>query len=533
VRNEATEVVVLIDQPNRKLRFDAAAGDREALADLIRSHGRGVRLVLAAHVDQWSAVEQLEASVWRSIRAGLTTSDELPVLLKSTARAAALTYLEDADRQAIQERDVLRRLVVQVALEDLRGQSSAVAPADQVQERLTLLPADQRNLLDLYYTRSVALQHLAAQRNVPIADLAHDACVARAACDWRTSAQAPGGDRLLPSLTEDLLSDTLDPDSRALLATSVAQDLGRSVRLERQVRLHLLLRALIGPFAQHEVQSIVTTALSQVDLARTQTASAIGSGRTRMRQSDVIRSPTSNRRPVSHPTKSNNQALLIAVVVGAGLLVLGVLLLPNRSKPPEKNSLTTVVAPTPATPERTAVSQATVAPPSAQLAPTPGASALRPQQLATPSVVPPLPAAELSATTPTTNDVTAANVPTTPVTSLEIVTLFNADKDQPIPGFEDLPRDVTIRLSQLPTKNINFEFHAPADIKSMTWKLPGCSLRQEGFEGARPFSLGNNGPDFHSWTPAPGTYTLTLSACSDHQGKTVVRTSTWRIRFEK
>jgi hypothetical protein len=516
---------MLIDQPNRKLRFDAAAGDGEALVELVRQHGRGVRLVLAQHVDRWSAVEALEVVVWNAVRKDLTTSIDITVALQSTARATALTYLEGADRQAIQERDVLRRLVVQVALEDVRAQVPMVSPVDQLQERLALLTSDQRTLFDLYYTRAVALQHVAAQRNVPLADLAHDACAARAACDWRTSTQAPVGDRLMPSLTEDLLSDTLDPDSRALLATSVAQDLGRSVRLERQVRLHLLLRALLGPFTDHEVNHIAAAALGQVQHARTQSPSAMGSGRTRMRQSDVIRSPISNRRPVSPPTKASNHALLIVAVVGAGLLVLGALLLPDRVKPADKASLTTVAAATPS--ERTIVSP-TPAPTSTstvQVSATPGASALRPQQLATQSVVPPLPAVDPTFSTPSTPLLTNAAPP------LESITLVNADTDKPIKGYEVLPQDVTIRLSQLPTRQLNFEFNAPPDTKSITFTLPGCSLMSEGTERARPFSLLNDNTDFKPWTPAPGTYTLTLSACSDGDGRTVVRKNSWRIHF--
>lgn len=523
---------MLLDQPNRKQRFDGTAGEGEALTELVRGHGRSVRLVLAQHLDRWSAVEQVEAQVWSSLRQDQTTSNNLIGVLHTTARAAALSYLENADRQAIQERDVLRRLVVQVALDEVRGQVPAKSPIDQLQERLNQLSGEQRTLLDLYYTRSVALQHLAVQRNVPVADLAHDVCAARAACDWRTSAQAPVGDRLLPSLTEDLLSDTLDPDSRALLATSVAQDLGRSVRLERQVRLHLLLRALIGPFTQNEVQHIIAAASGQADHARTQTASASGSGRTLMRQSDVLRTPISNRRPVSHPTAKNHQPIIIAVTVGIGLLVLGVLLLPGRDTQPDKPTTTVAAATVPAAPERPSVASPPATSPSPQSTTAPGASALRPQQLATQSVIPPLPA-EPVVSTPPANVVTTATAPVTSTPTLETVALINADTDQPIPGYEALPQDVTIHLSQLPTKRINFEFKAPPEIKSIAFTLPGCSLKSAAIEKGRPFTLNNDKTDFKPWTPPAGSYTLTLSACSDGLGQKVVRKSIWRIRFEK
>lgn len=522
---------MLIDQPNRKQRFNGTSGDDEALTELVRSHGRSVRLVLAQYLDRWSAVEQVEAEVWDSLHKEQTISNDLISVLDTTARAAALTYLEAADRQAIQERDVLRRLVVQVALDDLRGQVPAGSPVNQIQERLNQLPGEQRTLLDLYYTRSVALQHLAAQRNLPVADLAHEACAARAACDWRTSAQAPVGDRLLPSLTEDLLSDTLDPDSRALLATSVAQDLGRSVRLERQVRLHLLLRALIGPFTQHETQNIIAAATGQIDHARTQTTSASGSGRTRMRPSEAIRTPISNRRPVSHPTARNHQPVVIAVTVGVGLLVLGALLLSGRGISTDTPSVTMAAAPAAVVPERTTVSSPTTHP-ATQATATPGASALRPQPLATPSVIPP-PPPEPTTSTPTSSAVNTRKIPANSAPPRETVTLINADTDLPIPGYEVLPQDVTIRLSQLPTQHINFDFGAPPEIKSLVFKIPGCSLKSAGTERGRPFSLSNDKMDFKPWTPPPGSYTLTLSVCSDVWGKNVVRTSTWRIRFEK
>ncbi|MBA3701137.1 MAG: hypothetical protein H0W78_19995 [Planctomycetes bacterium] len=515
---------MLIEQANHKQR--AKTGDDAALAELVRGHGRSVRLVLGTYVDRWSAVEQLEIALWSAVRLETNHAD-ITGLITSRTRDLALRYLEQADREAIQERDVLRRLVVQVALEDLRAPPPPVAPADLVQQRLQQVSEAQHTLLDLYYTRAVALQHLALQRNMLLDDLALESCVARAACDWRPAGATPAGDRLLPSLTEDLLSDSLDPDSRALLATSVTQDLGRSVRLERQVRLHLLLRALRGPFTQHDVQAITAAAAGLTDQARTQTASASGSGRTRMRQSDITRSSTSNRRPVSHQRAANRQPLLIMGGIGLALVVLGVLALPGRSTTP--NQVTTASTTGPSEVE------SPVAPPLPSPA-TPGVSALRPQQL-TPSTATPVPTTVTATTSvPEPRVVETATVAATPSSAarIETVVLINADTDQPIPGYESLPQDVTIRLSQLPTRRINFEFRAPPEIKSMIFTIPGCSLRKDGVEKGRPFSLSNTGPDFKPWTPSTNkTYTLTLSACSDDNGQKVVRRTSWQIRFSE
>jgi len=162
----------------------------------------------------------------------------------------------------------------------------------------------------------------------------------------------------------------------------------------------------------------------------------------------------------------------------------------------------------------------------------PGVSALRPQPLATPSVIPPL-HPEPTTSAPTSNSINAPKVPVSSAPPRETVTLINADTDLPIPGYEALPQDMTIRLSQLPTQHINFEFGAPPEIKSMAFKIPGCSLKSAAMERARPFTLSNDKTDFKPWTPPPGSYTLTLFAYSDVWGKNVVRTSTWRIRFEK
>ncbi len=90
----------------------------------------------------------------------------------------------------------------------------------------------------------------------------------------------------------------------------------------------------------------------------------------------------------------------------------------------------------------------------------------------------------------------------------EWITLMNADSDKPIPGYENLPQDVTIRLSQLPTRNINFTFDTKRAIKSLSYAMPGNHLGKRGhyYASQRPFSLGRDNLDLKAWTPARGVH---------------------------
>lgn len=505
---------MLIDHPHRRLRAQAAAGNAEALATLIAEHGRRLRIDLAVCVESSAAVERLETATWVQARPRLGEVDDVDALLRETARALALAHLEEADRRAVDARDVITRLVVQVALDDLRSSSSLQPVAEQVRQRFAGLAAEARDLLERRYVHGLSLEELARQRGMSAVELSGELAQARAACDWRAVAAAPVGDRLLPSLTEDLLAGGIDQESRNLLSVSVTQDLGRSARLERQVRLHLLLAALLGPFGESEVQSITAGALGQRPPVR-HAASALASARTRV--SDHPRSAASNRRPLAgHPRPAMPS---VAVLGGAAVIavVVVVLLLPGRPtpRPPER-------------PPEAVVQTATNVPATATPATPPalGASPLRPQQLPAPAAVeqvrPPAPS----------HPPPAAVAAQPPAPRQERVTLINADTDQPIAGFETLAAEVTIRLADLPTRNLNFEFHAPDEVRSLVYRLPGCTLKADGIEKGRPFSLLNTGPDFKAWKAAPGDYTLTLKACSDDLGKRVIRTSTWRIRFE-
>jgi hypothetical protein len=94
-------------------------------------------------------------------------------------------------------------------------------------------------------------------------------------------------------------------------------------------------------------------------------------------------------------------------------------------------------------------------------------------------------------------------------------TLINADTDQPISGFEQMTAgDVTVGLSQLPTRNLNVRANISGAVASVRFGLNGnASFR---IENSAPFALAGDdgGGDYQSWTPGTGPYTVSATPFS-------------------
>ncbi len=89
-------------------------------------------------------------------------------------------------------------------------------------------------------------------------------------------------------------------------------------------------------------------------------------------------------------------------------------------------------------------------------------------------------------------------------------TLINADSDQPIAGYENLPNGVTVDLSTIGTRRINMRINVSSDTRSIKLTLPQVAAFNNRIESAQPFSLaGDDQGDYVAWTPTPGSYTLT------------------------
>jgi hypothetical protein len=512
------------DDADLEQRLRAARGDLEALSALALRHGHGLVCAIACHADDWQAVDRLQCRVWATARPALAEAGDLGPWLAAQARPLLGAHLEQAGHEAISARDTVRHLVVQTALEELRATGADITVfAGQVRDRLSALPPAERSLLDLRYRHELALATLASERGVGEPELAARLCAARALLDGHGGGEGPGGDRLMPALTEDWLAGTIDAPSRALLTASIGQDLTRAARFARQVRLHLLLKALLSPFDESQARAIARAATGR-DSARLSVAHP-PVARPRGHPSEATRTVHASRRPSGK--RSRSPALAWALGGGALVLVaLGVLALaPDRSRataPP------VVVDPAPARPP---VEPAVASTPGPTRTPAPGASALRPVQLtpataSAPQIRPPAPE---PAPPPSPRP---APTPAGGPLAITSVSLINADTEQPIRGFEALPDETTLRLSQLPTRHLNLRFNAPDAVMAASFSLPGCALRPAGIERGRPFSLSNDGDDYKAWTPAKGAYVLTVTPYADKEAKKPGAARSWRLRIE-
>ena len=139
----------------------AAAGDSEAMIEVILAEGQGVRLFIAAHVDEVGVVPGLEQAVWAAARRQLPQREvavPLAEWLRWLAADRIARYLQAFDQQ---NSDELVRLLVQecqAALADGRDQGAASLAA-----RLHTTSADIRELLRLRYVDGEDLERLATR----------------------------------------------------------------------------------------------------------------------------------------------------------------------------------------------------------------------------------------------------------------------------------------------------------------------------------------------------------------------------------
>ena len=92
--------------------------------------------------------------------------------------------------------------------------------------------------------------------------------------------------------------------------------------------------------------------------------------------------------------------------------------------------------------------------------------------------------------------------------SLTRFVLINADTNQPIPGYTQLTDGMTIRLSSLPTRNLNIQaITNPATVGSVKFDISSGTDR---IESGAPYAFaGDADGDYWPWTPPTGTLTLT------------------------
>jgi hypothetical protein len=292
---------------------------------------RALALFIATYVDRWPALAAMHQAVLAQFPA---TSEEAKLTQAIAPRLQA--HLEQQERQATAQQDLLHHAVVQPALEQLRVRTEGDATDwHAFWQRLQNATGEVRPVLEARYGLQLRGEALAAHLQVVVADLPLLLCRTRSQVDWLTSPGAwtsGANERMLPELIEEYVSDSIDPDSRQLLGASLNRDLTSLARFQRQVRLHLLLSA----------------AFVRLPFAPTRTTTDNGSNRVIVLP-DAAPAPRPSARKVSsgdrvvpHPAREpRSQHLSVTWMVAGGCLLLAALLVVmlNRSD-------TTVVSPT-------------------------------------------------------------------------------------------------------------------------------------------------------------------------------------------
>ncbi|UOQ53834.1 PQQ-dependent sugar dehydrogenase [Hymenobacter cellulosivorans] len=91
-------------------------------------------------------------------------------------------------------------------------------------------------------------------------------------------------------------------------------------------------------------------------------------------------------------------------------------------------------------------------------------------------------------------------------------TLFNADTDQPIAGYDPLPAGAVLNLATLPSRHLNIRANTnPATVGSVRFGYDATANFRT--ENTVPYALaGDNGPtDYLPWTPTVGSHMLTAT----------------------
>lgn len=99
--------------------------------------------------------------------------------------------------------------------------------------------------------------------------------------------------------------------------------------------------------------------------------------------------------------------------------------------------------------------------------------------------------------------------------TLTELALIDADRDEPIRGFDPLYNGAVLKLSTLPTRNLNIRaMTAPEPTGSVlfVWDA-GLAGAQATIENVAPYAFkGDDGGNYRAWTPTVGKHTLTVWA---------------------
>lgn len=96
------------------------------------------------------------------------------------------------------------------------------------------------------------------------------------------------------------------------------------------------------------------------------------------------------------------------------------------------------------------------------------------------------------------------------------LTLINAATDTVIAAHNPVQSGATLSFAALGTNQINLRANCPGPVGSVVFTLNGAA---HAVENTQPYALSQDSlGDYHPWTPAPGSYTVTARAFESDDG---------------
>jgi DNA-directed RNA polymerase specialized sigma24 family protein len=316
----------------------AKAGKSVAWSDLMVALQRQLRVLIATYASSERMIDEVFRDCWASSHAAIAEAPATVEFVRWLARhaeTALLRALESAGQEAITSKDALAHIVIRNGVERLQlGIIASQDTGTAVSERLTKLPEKDKQLLLRRYGQRQGRTAIAIELKSDEDAVAFAMCQARAWLDWFGEPLAmPDAThyRHLPILIDDYLHNALAAEERAQLATEIVSNLELSGFFERQVRIDLVLQALLEPEnrdrARHAALELSQNVAKSRALAsttgrqrstrtskRTARASQRSSRRRRVPSESMKRPELGDARGRQAPT--NHSVIIVAAIAG-------------------------------------------------------------------------------------------------------------------------------------------------------------------------------------------------------------------------
>ncbi len=300
-----------------------------------RDPHRGLLLFLATYLESWDAVLAIQQAVFSECDGETPTEHDYI----SVAVPLITEHLQQAAQHAIQSQDTLTHVVVQHASQELRSLDNYNNTcADKVLQKITRIDDQLKKIIECYYRDHYEFAGLAGELGINEKEIPGHLCHVRSVVDWYSDGDewaVNPNELLIPTLISEYVLNKIDPDSLALLTSSLTRNLDSLSRFERQVRLHLLLTAMYVELSPTKKSSTRMPAVNRQNVE----TSRISSGRTPVRHT-YTQAQISTL--ATHKEKKGSPAPLLMILGTIGIgIVLGVVLLNTSTAAPSAGSKST------------------------------------------------------------------------------------------------------------------------------------------------------------------------------------------------